>query len=339
MALIRTGLVIGKFYPPHRGHDGLIEFAQARSERLIVMICGKVTDLIPVELRAEWLRELHPDVDVRVVDDNDMPDDDSAEWAANTLRILGSAPDAVFTSEAYGESYARYLGCRHISADPDRRLVPISGTAVRNDPFSAWDHLSAPVRAWFAIRVGIVGAESTGKTTLAEGLAREFDAEWVPEYGREYTLLQEARFGSADAIKWRTRDFVAIAAEQQRREDAAARRTNRVLICDTDAFATAIWHERYMERRSRAVERIARTCRKQLYLLADVRTPFVQDGIRDGESNRDWMHSRFKAAMSADGRRYATLTGSPERRLAVARDHVRAVLRPPFDYGSKNTKL
>jgi hypothetical protein len=36
-----------------------------------------------------------------------------------------------------------------------------------------------------------------------------------------------------------------------RMEDALARSANRVLICDTDAFATAIWHERYLGRRHR----------------------------------------------------------------------------------------
>jgi len=36
-------------------------------------------------------------------------------------------------------------------------------------------------------RVTLFGAESTGKTTLAEQLGRHFDAVIVPEYGRNYT--------------------------------------------------------------------------------------------------------------------------------------------------------
>ena len=45
------GLVIGKFYPPHRGHKLLIDEAVVQSERAVVIVCGKPTDTIPGELR------------------------------------------------------------------------------------------------------------------------------------------------------------------------------------------------------------------------------------------------------------------------------------------------
>src|SRR5438105_15460655 len=74
----------------------------------------------------------------------------------------------------------------------------VSEKRRRCDAPSSWQLLSstlrtkapdlAPnVRACLVKRVAIVGAESTGKTTLAEELARHFDTVWVPEYGREYT--------------------------------------------------------------------------------------------------------------------------------------------------------
>ena len=58
---------------------------------------------------------------------------------------------------------------------------------------------------------------------------------------------------------------------------------NRVLICDTDAFATAIWHERYLGVPSAAVLAVAAGRTYDLYVLTDVDTPFVPDDIRDGE--------------------------------------------------------
>ena len=36
------------------------------------------------------------------------------------------------------------------------------------------------------VRVVVVGAESTGKTTLAQRLAVHYQTAWVPEYGRPY---------------------------------------------------------------------------------------------------------------------------------------------------------
>ena len=78
---------------------------------------------------------------------------------------------------------------------PGPRRVPVSGTAVRADPAGALALLSAPVRACLARRVVVVGAESTGTTTMARALAGALrrTAAWVPEYGRELTARKLAR--------------------------------------------------------------------------------------------------------------------------------------------------
>ncbi len=122
----------------------------------------------------------------------------------------------------------------------------------------------------------------------------------------------------ADPTPWSTEEFVHIAREQCRLEDAAARRANRVLICDTDAFATTIWHERYLGFPSPEVQAIANARRYHLYLLTNADIPFVQDGTRDGEHIRLAMHARFKEALEASGRPYLLLSGPHEARLHTA---------------------
>src|SRR5688572_30111190 len=94
------------------------------------------------------------------------------------------------------------------------------------------------------IRVVLVGAESTGKTTLAKQLADHYRTARVPEYGRPYW---EGLLPSATAA-YTTLDFVHIAESQQRMEGMLARHANRVLICDTDAFTTWLWHELYLDK-------------------------------------------------------------------------------------------
>jgi NadR type nicotinamide-nucleotide adenylyltransferase len=304
------GLVIGKFYPPHRGHKLLIDVATAQSEQAVVIVCAKPTDTIPGELRGRWLQEIHPDARVMVIDDR-YDENDSRVWAENTIRWLGRAPDAVFTSEDYGDRYAELMGSKHISVDKPRGQVPISGTAVRQDPYAHWEFLEPPVRAWFTKRVCVLGAESTGTTTLAKGLAAHLQTAWVEEYGREYSEVKLAR----NDPDWRTDEFIMIAGEQLRREDAAARRADRILICDTNAFATILWHRRYLGSHSQAVEEIARRGRCDLYLLTGDDIPFVQDGLRDGEHIRHQMHSWFEKALAAQAAPWHVLRGSPERRM------------------------
>lgn len=320
--MAERGLVIGKFYPPHRGHSHLIETAQAEVDQLVVLVCEKPEQMMPGALRAAWLREMYPGAEVLVIPDT-LDDDDSAGWAEYTHLVLGYTPDVVFTSEDYGERYAHYLGCRHVQLDRARVQVPISGTAIRSDPLAHWDHLAPCVRAYFARRVCVLGAESTGTTTMAQALAEHYQTAWVQEYGRQYWVEKMQRPNDQE---WRTAEFVQIARKQCRLEDETARQANRLLICDTDAFATGVWHERYLGQRSPEVEAIAATRRYDLYLLTDVDIPFVQDGTRDGEHIRHAMHERFTIRLAEAQRPYLLLSGSHEQRLRRAIAAIDAIL-------------
>src|ERR1044072_1792559 len=186
------------------------------------------------------MREIHTGVRVLLIDDT-LDEDDPRLWAENSIRRIGHAPDLVFTSEDYGDEFARHLVCEHVRVDSARAAVDISGTRVRRDPLGCWEFLEPPVRGFYALRVCLVGAESTGKTTLASALAEHFGTVWVPEYGREYSERKLAEEGGYD---FRTDEFAHIAARQCEMEDEAARRANRILICDTDAFATSVGHRR-----------------------------------------------------------------------------------------------
>ncbi len=303
------GLVIGKFLPPHAGHSYLIDTACAGADRVTVIVCAKPDDVVPATVRADWLRALHPGTTVVVCPD-DIPDESGA-WAARTVALLGRAPDVVFTSEAYGPRYAALMGARHVAVDPQRRRYPVSGTAVRADPWGQARYLAPPVRAWFVRRVVVVGAESTGTTTLAQDLAAHYGCPWVPEYGRAYTE------GRVD-IAWRTGDFTHIATRQLADEDAAALHSGQLLICDTDALATSIWHERYLGVPSPEVRALAAGRRYALYLLTADDIPFVQDGTRDGEHLRGWMTARFREELAARPEPWLEVRGSRTARLAAA---------------------
>jgi len=309
------GVVIGKFLPPHRGHHYLIDTALSRCEQVVVIICEKPSDPIPGQLRRAWLQEIHPTADVRVIDDR-YDENDSRVWAENTIRWLGRPPDVVFTSESYGDAYASHMGSQHVLVDQPRSTVPCSATMVRNDPFACWDHLSPPVRGWYALRIVVLGAESTGTTTLAMALADHFGTSWVSEYGREYSEVKQA---GGDSV-WRTTEFLEIAREQKRREDAAAREADRLLICDTNPFATILWHRRYVGGGNPApeLEDFARSCQVDLYILTGDEIPFVQDGLRDGEHLRHEMHGWFEEALSRQSVPWILVRGTPEERLQAA---------------------
>jgi HTH-type transcriptional repressor of NAD biosynthesis genes len=334
------GLVIGKFYPPHAGHHLLVRTARALCPRVTVVVMASSVESIPLERRVAWMQAVHPDVHVAgVMDEHRIDYEDDAIWEAHVACIREGLADrgpvdVLVTAEDYGGELARRLGARHARVDVGRELVPMSGTAVRADPVAAWEHLAPPVRAGLAKRVVIVGAESTGKSTLAREVTDVLrgrggglgECRSVAEYGREYTVdavaLARARaaldglpMAGIEDLAWPSAAFVAIAREQNRREDAAAALGGPVLVCDTDAFATGVWHERYVGTRSAEVEALARD--PALYLLThhdDV--PFVQDGVRDGEAIRAWMTGEFEVRLA--GKRWQWVRGERRERVAAA---------------------
>jgi len=312
------GVVIGKFLPPHRGHRFLIETALSRCARVVVIVCGKPIDPIPPEIRSEWLREIIPGAEVMLIDDR-YDETDSKIWAHNTIQWLGRPPDAVFTSEDYGDAYAAHMECVHVLVDQPRLSVPCSGTLVRGAPHVMWDFIDPPVRGWYAKRVVVLGAESTGTTTLAGDLATALNTEWVAEYGREYSERKQA----AGDIIWRSDEFIEIASEQNRREDVAARQANRILVCDTNAFATCLWHRRYMGFDDAALAYVATSCRVDLYFLTGDEIPFIQDGLRDGQHIRHEMHQWFVSALGQQEAPWMLVRGNRSCRLEDALSEVR----------------
>ncbi len=315
------GVTVGKFYPFHLGHDLLLRRAKAQVERLAVLVAYKPGQALPGHLRAAWIREEHPDVEVlEVLDDiEEAP----GPWARRTLEVLGRRPDVAFTSEDYGAPWAALMGARHVAIDPAREAAPCSGTALRADLGARWDQLTPPARAHLARRVVVLGVESSGTTTLARALAERFATAWVPEYGRAYA---EGRLTAGDA-PWRGDEFVHIARAQAACEDALARRANRVLVADTDPLATCVWHRRYVGARSAEVERLAAARRCDLYVLTAPDFPFVQDGTRDGEHVRGDMHGWFVEALERQGAPWLLVGGPHARRLADAAAAIEPLLR------------
>jgi HTH-type transcriptional repressor of NAD biosynthesis genes len=323
------GFIVGKFYPPHRGHKHLIECARGQVDRLIVMVAAHPSQKIAGELRRSWLEEIHPDCEIHLVPDE--LDDDSQQWADFTMKYLLRSPDVVFSSEDYGPEFARCMGARHVMVDRDRRAIAVSGTMIRAAVLDHLDMLEPCVRAYFVRRVVLVGAESTGKTTLAEQLAMRFETRWVPEFGREHWENKMRGMSLNDPPpSWSQDEFVEIATQQQRREKQSARSANRVLICDTNAFATGTWHERYYGCRNPRVDAIGASDKVDLYLLTAPDVAFVQDGFRDGEHIRHWMHERFLQQLDCGPIPFVQITGSYEERYRAAEAAIEDLLHIPL---------
>jgi HTH-type transcriptional regulator, transcriptional repressor of NAD biosynthesis genes len=364
--LYRHGLVIGKFYPPHLGHEYLIRSAALHSHAVTVLVLGSSVESLSIDRRVQWLQSAFTAMpQVRIVgalDDVPVNYEDTEIWQAHVdiMREAVSqademytqlpAVDAIYSSEPYGDRLASYFHCQHVCLDQSRSLYPTSGTAVRANVTGQWQMLSPSVQAGLAMRVVVVGAESTGTTTLSQQLVSALrtrggiwtETQCVAEYGREYTanLLALAKAVDSQArvadIDWQSADFAHVAEEQCRRENAAAAYGSPVLVCDTDAWVTRIWHERYMGTPSTGVDALAAGMpSRALYILTSEQgIPFEDDGLRDGEHLRSWMGQRFRDELNAQAIPWIEVHGSPEQRLTTALHAVDDLMSSYWNFSS-----
>jgi cytidyltransferase-like protein len=151
---VTTGLVIGRFCPPHLGHSHLIDRAAAEVDHLTVIVFSKDEEPVPGDLRAGWLQSLHPDVDVVNLHTDLVTkwDDDATwrRWIALIRTAVPEGPDVVFSSERYGRELASRLGAVDRIVDAERAAVPVSASEIRAEPGRHLRHLAPKVRAWVA---------------------------------------------------------------------------------------------------------------------------------------------------------------------------------------------
>ncbi|MGI4717499.1 MAG: AAA family ATPase [Janthinobacterium lividum] len=172
--------------------------------------------------------------------------------------------------------------------------------------------MSAPLR-----RVAILGAESSGKSTLAEALAARYGTVWVPEYLREFVDTRgRVPFES---------DQYPIARTQLEREDAAAARAMRFLFCDTTPLMTALYSRQYWGRVDPQLARLDSRHAYALTLVTAPDSPWEPDGLqRESEAVRQQVHRMLLETLAARAIPYVLLEGALAQRIR----QVEALLGP-----------
>ena len=177
-----------------------------------------------------------------------------------------------------------------------------------------------------AFVVALLGAESTGKTTLAAEIgaalaARGIRVEVVAEFLREFCDVH-ARTPRRD-------EQTGIAAVQTARIDAAAKRSE-VVVADTTALMTAVYSDLVFGDTGLYPEAEAVQRGYGLTLLTALDLPWQADGLmRDGPHVREPVDAMVRAALARAGVGHAVVAGTGPARLAAALAAVERALTPP----------
>jgi nicotinamide riboside kinase len=177
-----------------------------------------------------------------------------------------------------------------------------------------------------AFVIGLLGAESTGKTTLAKQLQAALTASGrrvvvVSEYLREF--CDERRRTPVQA------EQAGIAEEQARRIELAAAGAD-IVIADTTALMIAVYSETVFGDRSLYDSAFASQRRCDLTLLTALDLPWEADGLqRDGPHVRERVDALSRAALIGAKLPFAVVAGTGDKRLQAALLAIRHAMDEP----------
>lgn len=135
---MKIGFTIGKFAPLHKGHQYLIEKGIKEMDEFYVLVYETNVIDIPVEQRANWIKQLYPEVNILLAKNPPAQyglDEESIKIQMDYLKnIIKDIPVTHFyNSEPYGKFVARDLHIEEVQVDRKREKYTISGTKIRKN--------------------------------------------------------------------------------------------------------------------------------------------------------------------------------------------------------------
>jgi len=165
------------------------------------------------------------------------------------------------------------------------------------------------------LKIVLFGPESTGKSTLAQELAKHYNTNFVEEFARNYLQEKWDKYELACELK----DIMPIAKGQIINENIITEKTTKILFCDTDLLTTATYSKMYFNGYCDPdLQDYATKNHYDLYLLMDIDIPWVKDDLRDRPNDRKVFFNSFKNSLDLNEKNYAVISGNFEKRKEMA---------------------
>jgi HTH-type transcriptional regulator, transcriptional repressor of NAD biosynthesis genes len=315
--------VFGKFLPFHKGHEAMIHFALNKCDFLTVLICCSDREIIADTIRKSWIEQTFENqtkIEVRIFNYSEEELPNTSESSKKVSKLWADIfktkfPDytLLITSEEYGSFVATFMNIQHIAFDISKTLFPISSTAICNNIFENWKFLPTNVRPYFAIKVAILGTESTGKTTLAEKLSVYFNCNLVLEAGRE--IIADSNHFSFD-------DLLRVATEHAKRIDDVVLNESPLMVIDTDIHITKSYARFSFGKELTVSADIYNSNRADLYLYLNNDVEHFQDGTRLNEAERNLLDISHRQVLQERDIIIVEISGKWEQRFETAVEQI-----------------
>lgn len=159
-------------------------------------------------------------------------------------------------------------------------------------------------------KILIIGAECTGKSTLSQALAKNFNTQYVPEYMRTYLDNKPADYVC------QYDDLTPIAQGQMMEENRLLSSANRYLFCDTSLILLKVYSEFYFNQCPIFIlENIPKLSYDKILLTDNIGIQWVADGQRDLPNGHDMIYEKIVENLKFYGLEYIKMSGNLDDRI------------------------
>jgi nicotinamide riboside kinase len=168
------------------------------------------------------------------------------------------------------------------------------------------------------MKYALLGPESTGKTTAALELVNKLEGALVPEVSRDF--LKEK------GLNYSYDDILEIAKLQFAKEiEISDANPDRIVICDTELISIEIWLEYYEYEVPSWISTFIYQSSYEKYFLFDIDIPWVSDGLRNNERDRELLLNQFKKKLNYYNKNWELVSGQGEARTLGVLQAIKAL--------------
>ena len=320
------GFIFGKFYPFHKGHQQMIEFALGKGS-VTVLVCAEEKEKIDGNIRREWIRETFKDnknlrVKVFKYSADNFPNTSVSDWEVSKIwsevfKEYFKEEEFLVTSEEYGEMLSMIMDIDHFMFDENRESNCISASEIRENLFENWKYLPLSVQKYFALKVVFLGTESTGKTVMTNKLSEYFGANTVSEAGRDLI---------SDSKEFEFSDLKKVYTEHASRIENVDKSKSFLLLTDTDINITKSYSEFIFARSLPVSEEIIEKNKAHLYLYLTKDAEYIQDGTRLEIDERNKLDESHRKVLKENGIDFLEISGTWDEREIWAKHHIEKLI-------------
>lgn len=164
------------------------------------------------------------------------------------------------------------------------------------------------------IKIVITGAESTGKSTIAEKLALHFNSIWIPELARNYVEELNRKY---------TYDDIEIIARKQIELEQQLSLEHKHIFFDTWLIITKVWFDFVFNKHPLWLHEAILNSNIDLFLLCDIDMPWIADSVREnGGENRKKLHELYLNELIQYNFKFEIIIGQDDERFINAIDAI-----------------